>query len=330
MNMQNGILATALAVVFSVGSAGAQAPVNLTLSGGNPGGLWSLLGAGIDRAAKVADPASVVTYQATGGGFANIALLGQGRTDLGLVHDAEVLIALSGEEPFRAPVTNMQAIGYMYNWAPMHFFLRRDIAEQYGITSLADIASSGAAIRIGVNRPGNITANVALGMLEAAGATVEVIEGNGGSVVRAGANDQADLLRDGRIDMVTNGVFVLHSSFRAIDENNEVVLLTIPADAAEVANTAFGTTPFVIPGGSYRFQPDDIDTLALGAMLVTHEGTDEEAIYTLTMALIEHIDEVRAVHSSMTALDRELFANQSILPFHPGAERALREAGLLQ
>lgn len=330
MTIHKGILATALAVVLSAGGAGAQSPVNLTLSGGNPGGLWSLLGAGIDRAAKESNPASVVTYQATGGGFANIALLGQGRTDLGLVHDAEVQIALAGEEPFRAPVTNMQAIGYMYNWAPMHFFLRRDIAEQYGITSLADIATSGAALRIGVNRPGNITANVALGMLEAAGATVEVIEGNGGSIIRAGANDQADLLRDGRIDMVTNGVFVLHSSFRAIDENNEVVLLSIPDEVMAMAGEAFGTSPFVIPGGSYRFQPDDVNTQALGAMLVTHDGASEEAIYSLTTALVAHIDEVRAVHSSMAALDRELFVNQSILPFHPGAERALREAGLLQ
>jgi uncharacterized protein len=328
MILHHGIFATALAL--SVGAASADSPVNLTLSGGNPGGLWSLLGAGIDRAAKEANANSVVTYQATGGGFANISLLAQGRTDLGLAHDAEVQIALAGDEPFNEPITNMLAVGYMYNWAPMHFFLERSIAEEYGISSLSDIADSGAPLRIGINRPGNITANVALKMLEAAGTTVEVIEANGGSFVRAGANDQADLLRDGRIDMVTNGVFVLHSSFRAIDENNEVVLLTIPQDVAEAANTAFGTTSYVIPGGSYRFQPDDIDTIALGALLVTHDGADEEAIYSLTRALIEHIDEVQAVHSSMQALERELFATQAGIPFHPGAERALEEAGLLQ
>ncbi len=326
MKLRFGLFALAI----TASAAAADTPVNLTLSGGNPGGLWSLLGAGIDRAARMENASSVVTYQATGGGFANIALLSQRRTDLGLVHDAEVQIALAGEEPFTAPVTNMRAIGYMYNWAPMHFFLNRQIAEQYGITSLDDIATSGAPLRIGINRPGNITANVALGMMEAAGATVALIEGNGGQIVRAGANDQADLLRDGRIDMVTNGVFVLHSSFRAIDENNEVVLLTIPSEAAIAAAETFGLTQFVIPGGSYRFQPDNIDTLALGAMLVTHEDTSEEQIYELTRALISQIDEVRAVHSSMAELDRALFASQSLLPYHPGAERALREAGLLQ
>ncbi len=330
MTIRKGILATALAVVVAAGGASAQSALNMTLSGGSPGGLWSLLGAGIDRAAKVANPNSVVTYQATGGGFANIALLEQGRTDLGIVHDAEVQIALAGEEPFNAPVTNLQAVGYMYNWAPMHFFMRRDLAEEYGITSLADIATSGAPLRIGVNRPGNITGSVALGMLEAAGATPEVIEANGGSIVRASANDQADLLRDGRIDLVTNGIFVLHASFRAIDENNEVVLLSIPDDVMAMAGDAFGTSAYVIPGGTYRFQPDDVNTQALGAMLVTHDGADEAAMHDLTAALVAHVDEVRDVHAAMGALTTELFASQTILPFHPGAERALRDAGLLQ
>ena len=41
----------ALAVAVSVAAGGVSAQqIDLTLSGGNPGGLWSLLGAGMDRA----------------------------------------------------------------------------------------------------------------------------------------------------------------------------------------------------------------------------------------------------------------------------------------
>jgi uncharacterized protein len=327
MNLKK--LALALTISLSVGAAQAET-VNLTLSGGNPGGLWSLLGAGIDRAAKQSDADSVITYQATGGGFANIGLLEGKRTDLGLAHDAEVKIALAGGEPFKGPIENMRAVGYMYNWAPMHFFLRKSIADEYNIKSLADLVASGAPIRIGVNRPGNITSNVALFMLDQVGATEAEITGKGGSIVRAGANDQADLLSDGRIDMVTNGVFVLHSSFRAIDENNEVVVLSIPQDVIEATNAEFGTSPFVIPGGSYSKQPDDVDTIALGALLVTHDGTDESTVYNLTKSMVDHMEEIRAVHGSMKQLTPELFANQSVLPFHPGAERALKEAGLIK
>ena len=318
-----------LALAVSAGSVSAES-LNLNLSGGNPGGLWSLLGAGIDRAAKADDPAAVVTYQATGGGFANLALLAANRTDMGLAHDAEVKLALNGQEPFNAPVTNLKAIGYMYNWAPMHFFLKKSIADQYGIDSLDDIATSGAPVTIGINRSGNITGDVALFMLEAAGLTEEKLTANGGSFVRAGANEQGDLLQDSRIDMATNGIFVGHASFRAIDENAEVVLLDIPAEIVAATNEAFGTSSFVIPASSYSKQTADVTTMALGAVLVTTDAMPEANAEALAKAFVKNIDELRNVHGAMKALTPELMVSQTVLPFHPGAEKVYRDAGLIK
>lgn len=319
----------AMVMIGSVGMPAKAEPLNLTLSGGNPGGLWSLLGAGIDRAVKVDDSNSVITYLATGGGFANIGLLSQGRTALGLAHDAEVKIALEGGEPFNAPVEGLRSIGYMYDWAPMHFFLRKEVADKYNITSLADLAKADTPIRVGINKAGNITSNVAVTMLEAAGASEQVLEAKGGGFVRASANEQSDHLRDGRIDLVTNGIFILHSSFRALDEEAEVVLLTIPEDVIEKTNETYGTQRYVIPANSYKHQKSDVETVALGAMLVTTESLPEEEAYSLTKSLIEHIDEVKAVHGSMKQLTPELLAKPNVIPFHSGAERAFREAGLL-
>ena len=219
--MNKSFRAVAAAVGLCVLGSGAMAEsINVTLSGGNPSGLWSLLGAGVDRAVKADDSSSVVTYQATGGGFANIGLLAAGRTDLGLAHDAELKIALAGDEPFNAPIENLQAIGYMYNWAPMHFFLRKSIADEHGIDSIDDLAESGVAIRVANNNRGNITANITTFMLDEAGFDEATIEANGGVLVRGGSSQQADLITDGRTDMVINGIFVGHSSFRKVDKSN--------------------------------------------------------------------------------------------------------------
>lgn len=322
-------IAFSIGLIFTSGLAHAE-PLELNLSGGNPGGLWSLLGAGMDRAVKKSDASSVITYQATGGGLANIGLLSKQKADIAIVHNAEIKIATAGEKPFKTPVTNMRGIGYIYNWAPMHFFLSKSIADKHGIVSLDDLAKAKVALRIGVNRAGNITNNVALFMLEQVGLTEKSVKANGGLIVRAGANDQAGLLQDGRIDVVTNGVFVLHSSFRAIDEKTDVILLSIPEKVIAATNEKFGTQTFTIPGGSYSKQPKEIKTSALGALLVTRKGMKEGVIYDLTKALINNIDEVRAVHKSMTKLNLELLASQRVLPFHPGAERAFREAGLIK
>lgn len=324
---------TALAAAIGIAATSTAAvaePVNLTLSGGNPGGLWSLLGAGIDRATKVDDADSVVTYQATGGGFANIGLLGANRTDLGLVHDAEAKIALQGGEPFQAPIENMRAIGYMYNWAPMHFFLERSVAEEYGIDSLDDIAASGAPLRIGINRSGNITSNVALYMLEAVGVTEESLSDAGGQFVRAGANEQADLIQDGRLDMITNGIFINHSSFRAANENSDLLLLSVPAEVVASTNEAFGTGTMTIPDGSYPNQPGDVETVTLGALLVTTDAMDDAVAGSLASSLLNHIDEVRAVHGAMKALSPELLATPSVLEFHPAAAEVYKAAGLIK
>ena len=319
----------ALGVTVSAVSASAE-PVNLNLSGGNPGGLWSLLGAGMDRAVKADDSDSVITYQATGGGFANLALLAANRTDMGLVHDAEVKLGLNGEEPFKAPITNLQAIGYMYNWAPMHFFLNKSMADEYGIDSLDDLASSGAPVTIGINRSGNITGDVALFMLAEAGLDEATLEANGGSFVRAGANEQGDLMQDGRIDMATNGIFIGHASFRAIDENTDVVLLAVPDDVIAATNEAFGTAPYTIPAGSYSNQDEAIQTMALGAMVVATDAMSEATAETLAHGLLNNIDEIRNVHGAMKALTPEILVSQTVLPFHPGAAKVYREAGLIE
>lgn len=324
-------LTIAAAVGMTLASYSASAdPLNLTLSGGNPGGLWSLLGVGIDRAVKAEDANSVITYQATGGGFANIGLLAAKRTDLGLVHDAEAKIGLEGGEPFRAPVENMRAIGYMYNWAPMHFFLNREMAEKYKIDSIDDIATSGAPVRIGINRSGNITSNIALKMLEEAGVTEEVVNSNGGQFVRAGANEQADLIQDGRLDMITNGIFIKHSSFRAVDENTDVVLLGVPQEVIDATNEEFGTGTMVIPAKSYKNQTAEVSTVALGAVLVATENMSDDDAYSLAQSLVKNIDEVKAVHGSMASLTPELLAKPTVIEFHPGAAKAYREAGLLK
>ncbi|HDZ80611.1 MAG TPA: TAXI family TRAP transporter solute-binding subunit [Roseobacter sp.] len=322
-------LAAAICIAATTTFAVAE-PVNLTLSGGNPGGLWSLLGAGIDRATKVDDSSSVVTYQATGGGFANIGLLGTNRSDLGLVHDAEAKIALDGGEPFQAPVENMRAIGYMYNWAPMHFFLERSVAEKYNIDSIDDIATSGGAVRIGINRSGNITSNIALHMLELVGVTEESLSNAGGQFVRAGANEQADLIQDGRLDMITNGIFINHSSFRAVNENSDVVLLAVPAEVIAATNEAFGTGTMVIPAGSYPNQAGDLETVTLGALLVTTDAMDDATAGSLASSLLNHMDEIRAVHGAMKALSPELLAKPSVLEFHPAAAAVYKEAGLIK
>ena len=61
-----------VSAIIVLGGAPALAGSNYVVAGASPGGLWSHLGAGVERAVSAADPESTVTYQTSAGGFANV------------------------------------------------------------------------------------------------------------------------------------------------------------------------------------------------------------------------------------------------------------------
>ncbi|PJJ85896.1 hypothetical protein CLV77_0428 [Brevirhabdus pacifica] len=321
--------AAAVAAALTLAAPLQAEQLNLTLAGASPGGLWTLLGAGLEAALSADSPGSSVTYQTSGGGFANALIVSEGRAEMGLIHDAELKIALAGGAPFRGPVKNLRTIGYLYDWAPMQFIASNSWAEKNGVRSLADIAANKVGTKITINRAGNITGQVAAAMLEAAGAGAEQLEGWGGAIITAGSKEQADMLTNGRVDVYANGVFVRHSSIRKVEEALDMRLLNVPDDVLDTVGKEFSIAKFTIPAGTYENQPEPVTTLALGAVLTVSDEMSEEAAYTLTKAMIENIDKIQSVHPAMKALSHQLMVRETAAPHHPGAIRAYKEAGLL-
>ncbi|MEZ2721720.1 TAXI family TRAP transporter solute-binding subunit [Paenalcaligenes hominis] len=324
-------MAIALCMCFSVTVGAVQAQsVSYTLAGASPSGLWTLLGTGLDNAVKKSIPGSTITYQTTGGGFANAAMVQQGRAHLGLIHDAELKIASAGETPFREPMSKLRVIGYMYDWAPMQFIAAKKFADEYGIESLADLAKQKAPVRVTVNRAGNITGSIASAILNEVGANEESVASWGGAIIAAGSSEQSSLFQNGRINMFTNGVFVGHSSIRELENAVDIKVLDVPLEVREKISKQFGIGFFTIPAGSYKNQDKNIETLTLGAVLIVNEDMPEEEAYALTNAIIENIDSLRAVHPSMKSLETELLVKETSMPFHKGALKAYKERGLIQ
>lgn len=322
-----GIATVAIGTVLSLPAA-AQT-YNYTLSGASPGGLWSLLGAGIDSAVKKAYPGSTVTYQTSGGGFANVAVLQRGEAEMGIVHDAELLVAKKGGAPFTEPVENLRVISYLYTWAPMQALVRKQFAEEHGIESFSDLAAKQAPARIAVNKQGNIASNVAIDMLATIGIDEAKLDEWGGDLIFAASGEQSNLMQDRRIDVILNSLFVNHSSIRQAAEAVDLQLLPVSDEVVEATNTNMGTQTYTIPGGSYDFQSNDVTTPSLGAALVVRGDMSEEDAYNITKALFENYEALAGVHKAMNALTPEIMASQKAIPYHAGAQKYLKEAGLM-
>ena len=306
----------------------ALAQHNLTLCGASPGGLWSLIGAGVDAAVKAAHPGSTVTYQTSGGGFANVAQIDQGKCDLALIHDAEAKAALAGTEPFSAPVESLATVAVIYTWAPMQLIVNKAFADEHGITSLEDVAAKKVPINILLNRRGNVASGVGESMLNAAGASVADIESWGGSVTFAASKEQGELMRDRRADAILNSLFINHRSIRQLAESIDLVLLPISADNAATVAGEWAIAEHVIPGGTYDWAPDDTQTVTLSAQLFTRADADAGMVSDVSLALVEHVGELQGVHKAMSPLTAELMASSNVVPYHPSAEAVYQEKGL--
>jgi hypothetical protein len=316
------------AVVLAGGVAPATAQTyNLTLCGASPGGLWSLLGAGVDAAVKAAYPGSTVTYQTSGGGLANVALLDQGRCDLAIIHDAEAKAAIQGLEPFDAPVTSMATIAQLYTWAPMQAIVNADYAEEHGLETLEDIAEQQLPIDLVLNRRGNIVSAIGESMLNAIGASPEQIEEWGGSVTYAASGEQGDLMRDRRVDMLLNSLFVNHSSIRELASSIDVKLLPVTDETAQKVIDEWDIQRYTIPASAYDWNPQDTLTVTVSAQLFVRADAEDEFVNNIASALVEHYEELQGVHGAMKPLDVELMAGAGTVDYHPAAQAVYSQAG---
>lgn len=326
--MKNLRSIAAVVLVALAAPASGQGIVNESVCGASPGGLWSLVGVGLDTAVKEFLPGSTITYQTSSGGLANVVQVTTGVCALGIANDGDLIFARDGIDPFESPVEGLTALAVLYDWAPVWWIARADWAEQYGIVSLDDLAANHPPTRLVFNRRGLLTSAITESTLEALGVSMDDIEDWGGSVQYQASGEQTNLFRDGRVDLMANTLFEGHSSLIQMASAVDIRLIQVPDAAAQAVIAEYGLQPWTIPASANPGQGGDINTVTTSIILFANESLDEEVAYSITRAMIDHSDAMGAVSDAMQRFTPEGMLAQTVLPFHPGALRAYQEAGL--
>lgn len=332
--MRKSLFAFVALAILATFPAQAQ-KYNLTLSGASPGGLWSRIGGGIDAAVAAAYPGSTITYQTSSGGLANISLVANGKVPMGIATDGELTLAWTGQKPYKAPIKNIRVLFRVYTPAARfqatHLLLNKSFAEKHGITSFADIVRKKTPIRVAVNRRGNMDGDVSLMVMDLMGATQANIKSWGGQVVRAASKEIASLMLDRRIDLANFGIAYNHPRIREIAKGVSPLLLDIPQDVAEKTAKKLGGEVCYFKPGEYKFAPKGATSICIGALIVVSEAMNAKTAYNLTKGIFGKIEDFKNKSHRLikkTATPKTM-ATPSIAPFHPGAAKYLKEAGLL-
>ena len=317
--------ALAAAALFAAHPVSAAS--NITLCGGSPGGLWSLLGAGLDAAVRKIEPDTTVTYQTSSGGFANIVQVAQGKCDLAIVHVAEVVIAQRGEEPFKEPTGGVEAVSMLYDWAPMQWVIDKNYAQTNGLNSIADLASSKESFDLVVNRRGILPSILAEKSLADVGVTFDGIESKKGSVQFQGSGGASKIMQDGKADAWVNATFIGSGQIRAIAEKRELTLLSVPDKTIAMMQEKYGSKAVTIPAGAYPWLDKEVKTFGASAALIAAKDADPALVKLVATAIFQNPSEIQGVHKAMRAFNGELAASLKSFKYHPVAAEVISAAG---
>ena len=110
------------------------------------------------------------------------------------------------------------------------------------------------------------------------------------------------------------------------------VLAVSDEEFAELRKLNPGFVPYTLKAGLYKEQgvTEDVQTFQSPTVLIASSNTSPDVVYKITKAVVEGRDEFGNVARVMKGVTAADMAQNFGMPFHPGAEKYYREAGLLK
>ncbi|MGE0724614.1 MAG: TAXI family TRAP transporter solute-binding subunit [Alphaproteobacteria bacterium] len=288
-------------------------PQQVTIFTGPQGGSWYAMGGGF---AKLFSDSGVRANAEVGGGISNVAVVSQGRGELGFTMSIVPRVAEEGQEPYKQKITNVRGIAGL---GPnlVHIV----VAASSGVTTVKDLKGKKFA-----SQPvGNVTTEAFKAVLAANGMSEADLD-----LTRGGQGYGAAQLKDRRIIGFTATTLPPSPAFSEAAQSVPVVFLPIDdATLAKMRESNPGYTRAVIKAGTYNGQAADVPTASTDLLIITRAETPEPEAYWMTKVLIEKIADLRKIHSSLGDLTPKSMARTPGIALHPGAMRYYKEKGML-
>jgi len=101
-----------------------------------------------------------------------------------------------------------------------------------------------------------------------------------------------------------------------------------PGAAKKMLKTLLGFTYESMPKGYNSVVENDTPTLAYYTTIFFRKDVQEETVYTLVKAALEHREEYAKIHPLLAEVDAKRAATIVGVPFHPGAIKYFKEKGV--
>lgn len=285
----------------------------LNIATGGTAGTYYPLGGAMAKILNEKISGMNATAESTGASAANINLLNGGSVDIAFVQNDVSYYAVNGTELFKDnKITGLKALATLYPETCQIITVKKT-----GIKSVADM--KGKKIAVGAAGSG-VEAN-ARQILAANGLTYNDIKPQYLSFAEA-----ANGLKDGNIDagFITAGFPT--AAIQDLAAQHEIVLIPVSDETvAKLTKEYPFYTKVSIPAETYKGQTEDVQALAVKAMLVVTDKMDEDTAYEITKAIYTNLDQLAAAHAVGKLITVEAAMDGVSIPMHPGAEKFFKE-----
>lgn len=308
-----GIGAAAVAAVMFTSAAQAD---KITFMTGPAGGTWFPLGGAVKQILEQEIDDLSVTIR-PGAGLINIKGISAGKTQIAWGNVISTVDALAGRAPFNEPMPDL------CNIAAFYFQSVQIPVTDMAIESIGDLRGRSFATL----PRGNTTEAAARAVLDLYDLTYDDL----GKINFASVTDQVNMMKDGQIE-----AFLLVSSVPAggvldLATARRTRLLPIPDDkfaTLKAANPGWSRT--AIPAGTYSGQDEPVPTASFQMhMMANCSSVSDDLAYAITKAIATRGGELSAVTRMLDGYTVNDMAADVGVPFHPGAARYYKDAGVM-
>ena len=293
------------------GTGTALAVEQLSMGTSSVGGFFYNVGAPVAQCINKALPEVNVTAEFTEGSTENLRLIQKKKVQLGVISPMVGYFARNGTAMFKNKPVNFRVVARLIPNGNVWTTLKKNKT----INTIEDFR--GHNVGIGTGGIGVVSRL----QLEAHGIDFK----KDIKPFFPATGELATLLKDGKVDVS----FLTEGLAKMVTATHEIKMISWDKDALEAyikEKPYFGRVLY--PANHFKGVDYEVLTVDNGVQLVTHSDTPDDLVYKLAKAIIENIDCMAKTFKPMKALSPKWCSSELGNPFHPGALKYFKDAGL--
>jgi TRAP transporter TAXI family solute receptor len=310
---QNHWVAASLAATLTVTLAATAPAAEIKLMTGPQGGVWVPLGGQLKDMWEKAVPGLSV-QSLPGAGIANVRGVDEGKADVGFGNSISTVDGLKGNAPFPKATTNVCNVATLY---PQYYQLV--VRADAGINSVKDLKGKGVTTQ----QRGNTGELITGQLLKVNGLAYNDVKASFVSYT-----DSVTQVQDGHAVAFGLGTTIPSGAVMDLAAARDVKILDLSDQLAAMKKLNPGYTLVTIPKGTYPKQDADVKVIGYATHIVVSCKLPEDMVYQMTKAMAGNIKSMAAVNKAMEKLTPKDMAEDIGVPFHPGAAKYYKEAGI--